>query len=50
MPILANLIPNSSIATLEQVYVYWRRTRSLNFAKIYYYPNIAKAMSKLCEF
>ena len=49
--ILANLVPNlGTNATLEQVYVYQQRIRSLNFAATYYCPNIAKAISKLYKF
>ena len=49
-PIPANIIPNSGIATLEQVYAYQQRTRSINFSATHCRPDIARAISKLCEF
>jgi len=49
-PIPANLIPNSGIATPEQVYAYQQRTGSINFSATHCRPDIARAISKLCEF
>jgi len=50
-PIPTNLVPNSGpTATPEQVYAYQQRTGSLNFSATHCRPNIARAVSKLCEF